>query len=290
VTAVPIGRRDRGPATSGAGAGGGVGGVLVAYRGELFKLLAERRTWLGIATAAIGPIIYLLLELTQGPPGAPLANNLGHTGVGFSLVVFKLIAVFGPAVIAALVAGDIVASEISDGTLKTALTRSITRTQLLGGKLLALYTYLLLAMAVFFVVSTIGGVIAWGLHPLVNLSGHRISALHALGLDVVALLIYCLPVIAIASFGFCLSVVTGQSVAAVGGTVIYAMSLQGVAAITSIKAAHPYLLTNQLTAWHDLFTTPTGGALIVRSLWVSTAFALPPVLFAFYVFNRRDIT
>ena len=96
------------------------GGTLVAYRGELFKLFAERRTWLGIATAAIGPIIYLLLELAQGPPGAPLANNLGHTGVGFSLVVFKLIAVFGPAVIASLVAGDIVASEITDGTLNLA--------------------------------------------------------------------------------------------------------------------------------------------------------------------------
>jgi ABC-2 type transport system permease protein len=266
------------------------GGLLVAYRGELFKLLAERRTWLGIATAAIGPIIYLLLELTQGPPGAPLANNLGHTGVGFSLVVFKLIAVFGPAVIASLVAGDIVASEISDGTLKTALTRSITRTQLLLGKLLALYTYLLLAMAVFFLVSTIGGLIAWGFHPLVNLSGHRISGLHALGLDVPALLVYCMPVIAIASFGFFLSVVTGQSVAAVGGTVIYAMSLQGVAAIASIKGAHPFLLTNQLTAWHDLFTTPTGGALILRSAWVSAAFALPPVLAALYVFHRRDVT
>jgi hypothetical protein len=34
---------------------------------------------LGFATAAIGPIVYLLLELTQGPPHAPLANNLGHT-------------------------------------------------------------------------------------------------------------------------------------------------------------------------------------------------------------------
>jgi ABC-2 type transport system permease protein len=283
VTAVAVGR-DR------SWRGGGViGGALVAYRGELFKLLAQRRTWLGIATAAIGPIIYLLLELAQGPPGAPLANNLGHTGVGFSLVVFKLIAVFGPAVISSLVAGDIVASEMTDGTLKTALTRSITRAQLLLGKLLALYTYLLIAMGVFFVVSTIGGVIAWGFNPLVNISGHQISALHALGLDIPALLIYCMPVVAIASFGFFLSVATGQSVAAVGGTVIYAMSLQGVAAISSIKAAHPYLLTNQLTAWHDLFTTPTGGALIVRSLWVSTAFAIPPVLAALYVFNRRDV-
>jgi ABC-type branched-subunit amino acid transport system ATPase component len=52
---------------------------------------------------------------------------------------------------------------------------------------------------------------------------------------------------------------TGQSVPAVGGTLIYAMSIQGVAAISAIRGVHPYVLTNQLTAWHDLFQTPTGG-------------------------------
>ena len=266
-----------------------IGAVSVAYRGELFKLLAQRRTWLGVATATVGPIVYLLLELAQGPPNAPLADNLGHTGVGFALVVFKLIAVFGPAVIAALVAGDIVASEQADGTLKTVLTRSLTRSELLLGKLLALFTYLAIAIAAFFVVATIGAIIAWGFHPLLNISGQRISALHAIALDIPAIAIYMLPVLAIACFGFFLSVATGQSVAAVGGTLIYAMSLQGVAAISAISGAHPYLLTNQFTAWHDLFQTPTGGDLILRSIWVSAAFALPPLVAALVVFNRRDI-
>jgi ABC-2 type transport system permease protein len=266
-----------------------MGSTLTAYRWELFKLAAQKRTWLGIATAAIGPIVYLLLEITQGPPGAPLASNLGHTGVGFALVVFKLIVVVGPAIIVALVAGDIVASEDMEGTLKTILVRSLSRTQVLAGKVLALFTYLVAAMAVFFVVSTVAGVIAWGFHPLVNLSGQRLSALHALGLDVAAVAIYCVPVLAIASFGLFLSVLTRQSVAAVGGTLLYAMALQGVAVISAIKAAHPYLLTNQLTAWHDLFQTPVAGDAIVRSLWVSAAFALPPLIAAWAIFNRRDV-
>jgi ABC-2 type transport system permease protein len=266
-----------------------IGGALIAYRWELAKLVAQRRTWLGMLTAAVGPIVYLLLELAQGPPGAPLADNLGHTGVGFALVVFKLIAVVGPAIIVALIAGDIAASEDMEGTLKTILTRSLRRSEILAGKLLALFTYLAAAMALFFVVSTIGGVIAWGFHPLVNISGTRISALHALALDIPAVAVYCLPVLAIASFGLFLSVVTRQSVAAVGGTLIYAMSLQGVAAISGIRSAHPFLLTNQFTAWHDLFQTPTAGGAIIRSLWVSAAFALPPLLAAWVVFNRRDV-
>ena len=266
-----------------------IGGALVAYRWELVKLVAQRRTWLGMLTAAIGPIVYLLLELAQGPPGAPLANNLGHTGVGFALVVFKLIAVIGPAIIVSLVAGDIAAGEDMEGTLKTILTRSLRRGEVLAGKALALVTYLAGAMAVFFVVSTVGGLIAWGFHPLVNMSGTRISALHALALDIPAVAIYCLPVLAFASFGFFLSVVTRQSVAAIGGTLLYAMSLQGIAAISAIRSAHPFLLTNQFTAWHDLFQTPTAGDAIVRSLWVSAAFALPPLIAAWVVFNRRDV-
>jgi len=257
-----------------------MGAVLVAYRAELVKLAAQKRTWLGVAAAVVGPVIYLVLAIDQGYPRAPLADNLGHTGVGFAPVVFKLI----------LVAGDIVAAEDADGTLKTILTRSLRRSHVLAGKLLAVYTYVAFAMAAFFVVATVSAVIAWGFHPLVNLSGTRLSAPHALGLDVLAVLVYLMPVLAIASFGLFLSVLTRQSVAAVAGTLIYAMGLQGVAVIAAIRAAHPYLLTNQLTAWHGLFQTPTGGGTIVRAVWVSAAFALPPVLAAFAIFSRRDVT
>jgi ABC-2 type transport system permease protein len=250
-------------------------GSVVAYRGELVKLAAQKRTWLGVAAAVVGPVIYLVLAIAQGYPRAPLADNLGHTGVGFALVVFKLIVVVGPAIIVALVAGDIVAAEDADGTMKTILTRSLRRRQVLTGKLLALYTYVAFAMAAFFVVATVAAVLAWGAHPLVNISGTRLSALHALALDVPAVLVYLMPVLAIASFGLFLSVLTRQSVAAVGGTLIYAMALQGIAVIQAISGAHPYLLTNQLTAWHGLFQTPFDGTTIIRAAWVSAAFALP---------------
>jgi ABC-2 type transport system permease protein len=97
-------------------------------------------------------------------------------------------------------------------------------------------------------------------------------------------------VLAIASFGLLLSVVTRHSVAAIAGTLFYALALQGLSALSAIASAHPYLLINQLTAWHDLFQTPTAGDAIVRCLWVSAAFALPPLLAAWAVFTRRDVT
>jgi ABC-2 type transport system permease protein len=278
--------------------GGMIGGALIGYRWELRKLLAQKRTWLGFAAAALVPIIFLVsiqiskvtLHPPDGPYDTPLGPNLRQTGLALNLVAFKLIGVLGPTLIVALVAGDIVAGEDMGGTLKTILPRSLRRTEVLAGKALALLTYLAAALAVFFVVGELAGALVWGFDPLTNLSGHVISAAHALGLSAVAMVVYALPVIAIASFGFFLSVVTRQSVAAIAGTFLYAMALQGLSALSAIASARPYLLVDQLTAWHDLFMTPTAGDAIVRSLWVSAAFALAPLAAAWIVFARRDVT
>lgn len=45
--------------------------TLVAYRWELRKLAAQNRTYLGIAIAAVGPVVYLLLAIAQGYPQGP---------------------------------------------------------------------------------------------------------------------------------------------------------------------------------------------------------------------------
>jgi ABC-2 type transport system permease protein len=273
-------------------------GALIAYRWEVRKLMAQKRMWLGIAAAALVPVIFLVsiqiskvtIHPPDGPYDTPLGLNLRRSGLALDLVVFKLIGVIGPALIVATVAGDIVAGEDMAGTLKTVLVRSLRRGDILAGKALALMTYLVAALVVYAVVGALTGVIAWGFHPITDLTGHEMSALRALGLTAAAMAIYAVPVAAIASFGFFLSVVTRQSVAAIAGTLLYALALQGVSALSAIASARPYLLVGQLTAWHDLFQTPTAGDAILRSLWVSALFALLPLAAAWVAFTRRDVT
>lgn len=273
-------------------------GAAIAYRWELRKLWAQKRTWLGLAAAALIPVIFLVsiqiskvtLHPPDGPYDTPLGPNLRSSGLSIDLVVLKLVSVAGPAIIAALVAGDIVASEDGAGTLKTIVIRSLRRWEILAGKVLALFTYIGAALLAYAVIGTLAGVIAWGFHPLTNLSGHTISALSALALTIPALAIYAVPVLAIGSFGIFLSVVTRNSVAAVAGTLFYALVLQGLSALSAIETLRPFLLVDQLTAWHDLFQTPVAGDAILRSLWVSALFALPPLVAALVVFSRRDVT
>lgn len=269
---------------------------MVAYGWEVRKLAAQKRTWLAVTTAALVPVIFLIsIQISKVTPGdgpydTPLGPNLRHSGLAIDLVVLKLIGVVGPAIVAALVAGDIVASEDMAGTLKTILVRSLRRAEILAGKVRALFTYLIVALVGYTVAGLLAGIVAWGFHPLINLSGDRLSAADAFGLTVAALGVYAVPVLALASFGVFLSVVTRNSVAAVAGTLLYAVGLQGLAGLSAIASIHSYLLVDQLSAWHALFQTPTAGDAIVRALWVSALFAIVPLAAAGLIFQRRDVT
>jgi ABC-2 type transport system permease protein len=269
--------------------------VFVTYYWELRKLAAQKRSWVGIAAAAIVQLVFLIsIQISKvtpndGPYADPMGQGLRHSGLALTPVVLKEIAYFGPAIIAALVAGDIVANEDSGGTLKTILVRSVRRGELLAAKALALFTYVVFALLVFAITGIVAGTIAWGFHPLANISGQRISAADALALTFAAIAVYAVPTIAIASFGLFLSVVTRQSVAGVVGTIFYALSLTGLAALPAIKGARPYILVTQLHAWHGPFTTPTDWSLIGHAIWVSVLYAVPPLIAAWIVFRRRDV-
>jgi ABC-2 type transport system permease protein len=289
VSRQPGGARRPEPATDALGA------VLVAYGWELRKLMAQKRAWLGFAAAALVPLFFLLsidisaVTRNDGAFADALGMNLKHTGLSIAPVALDEMTVIGPALLAALVAGDIVASEDAAGTLKTILVRSLRRGHVLAGKALAVLTYLIASLLAFTVTGELAGSLLWGFHPLTNDSGSHLSALHGLGLTVAAFALYLAPFIAVAAFGLFLSVVTRNSVASVVGTLLYAVALQGLSGVGAVSAIRPYLLVNQFTAWHGFFTTPSDWGLIIRCLWVSALYVIPPLIAAWVVFQRRDV-
>src|SRR6185312_9347451 len=137
--------------------------------------------------------------------------------------------IWGLPLITALVAGDIVASETQNGTLKTILTRSRERGEVFAGKVLATATYTLALVFALGVVGLVAGSIAWGFHPLTSLSGTQVAAGHGLLLLLASLVIYALP-----------------------GT----------------EGIRPYLLATQFEAWHGFLRVPADWAPVVRALWV----------------------
>jgi ABC-2 type transport system permease protein len=282
-------------ATRSGSLGDSLTATFATYSWELRKLAAQKRTWAGLAAAVIVQLVFLISILiskvtpNDGPYADPMGHGLRHSGLALTPVVLKEMAYFGPTIIAALVAGDIVANEDGGGTLKTILVRSVRRGEILAAKTLALFTYVVIALLVFAVTGIVAGTIAWGFHPLANISGTTISAPHALGLTFAAIAVYAVPTIAIASFGLFLSVATRQSVTAVVGTIFYGLALTGLAALPAIKGARPYILVTQLHAWHGPFETPTNWGSIGHASWVSILYAAPPLIAAWLVFRNRDV-
>jgi ABC-2 type transport system permease protein len=265
--------------------------VFTAYRWELRKLASQKRTYIGIGAAGLLPIVFVSVMAVQtgGPYDAPLGHNLRHTGIALALVVLTFASRFGAQLVTALVAGDIVATEDSQNTLKMVLTRSLRRGQILTGKVLASFTYVVALLLALLATGLVGGTIAWGFNPVVDLSGHRVAAAHALGLAFAALAVFAVPLLAIASFGIFLSAVTRNSAAAIVGTLVYELVQEAIVGLVHWQPLHHYMLSAQFDAWHGVFQSPVYWTPVVRELWVSALFAAVPLAIAFAVFVRRDV-
>jgi ABC-2 type transport system permease protein len=265
--------------------------TFTAYRWELRKLLSQKRTYIGLGAAALLPVVFVTVMALQhgGPYDVPLGHNLRRTGITLTLVVLTFASRFGAELVTALVAGDIVANEDSTGTLKALFTRSARRSQLLAGKTLASFTYVVAVLLAVVAAGMIAGIAAWGFNPVVNLSGVRLSAVHAFWLSFAALGVYGVPLLAIAAFGICLSTVTRNSAAAIVGTLVYTLTMEAIVGLVHVSWLPHWVLSAQFDAWHAVFRTPFVWTPVLRALWVSAIYAAIPLAIAFWYFRRRDV-
>jgi ABC-2 type transport system permease protein len=264
---------------------------LTVYRWELRKLRAQKRTYLGLGAAVLVPVAFAIAVAIQpgGPTEVPFGSYVDDTGLVFPLVTLLFGSIWFYPLIAALVSGDIVANEDNNGTLKTILTRSVERSQVFFGKVLAAFSYSIFAILLSGTVATVAGILVSGFNPVPTLSGTIVTPEHGLALVAASLGVYLMPVLAISSFALLLSTVFRNSAAAVVGTLMFSLLLQLVVIIPGLDGLQPYLLSTQFNSWQGLLRTPADWEPIIRAAWVSAAYAIPSLVIALTVFVRRDV-
>jgi ABC-2 type transport system permease protein len=267
--------------------------TLTAYRWELRKLIAQKRTYMGLGLAVILPLIFVVAQLLRGSGrhggDSIFATQVQQSGLATPVLMLLFLSVFMLPLIAALVAGDIVAAEDGNGTLKTILTRSVNRGQVFAAKTLAAITYGAIAVFLAAAVATVAGVASWGFHRITTYSGSVVSASEGLLLVFAANAVYLIPLLTVVCIGVLLSTATRNSTAAVVGTVGFTILLFILSGIPGLEALKPYLLTEQYENWHGLLRTPTDWAPMWHSLWVCALYAVPALFTAYLVFLRRDV-
>ena len=261
------------------------------YRWEIAKLLAQKRTYLGLGAAMVVPLIFVIVLQLQsgGPNDVPLGRYIRDTGLATPFVVLFFMSIWGFPLITSLVAGDIVASETQNGTLKTILTRSRDRGEIFLGKVLASVTYVVVIVFAMGLVGAVAGSVAWGFHPLTSLSGTRVSAGHGTALLAASLAVYVLPLAGIAAFAVLLSTIARNSAASVVGALMWALLMQLIGVLPGTEAIRPYLLGTQFEAWHGFLRIPADWSPVIRALWVCALYISVPLVAAYVVFLRRDV-
>jgi ABC-2 type transport system permease protein len=268
-------------------------GVRAVYRWELRKLVAQKRTFIGIGAALVVPLIFifaLLADSGNGPEDVPFGAYVRQSGLAIPLVCLFFGAIWLLPLITALVAGDIFAAEDHNGTLKTILTRSVERWHVFAGKVLAAVTYTLGVLTIFVGIGIVVGGLVYGFDPLTTLSGTTVGPGRAMFLTAAGTVSYAMPLVAMAAIALLLSVMTRNSAAAVVGTLMVSIALQILGSISALDFLDPYLLSTQFNAWQGLLRDPIDWAPIARAAWVSAGYAFPALAWGFTVFLRRDVT
>jgi ABC-2 type transport system permease protein len=246
--------------------------VRSAFQTELSKLLAQLATRLLILVCAIGPFAFAaLLKIQSGTPSDALLGVWVHSsGFAVSVVVLEFAGNWGFPLIAGVLAGDVFASEDRNGTWKMVLTRSCTRWEVFGGKLLAAATLSSALLVLAAVSSLLAGIVLVGAHPLVDLSGSLISAGHALVLTALSWVVSLPALLAYTSVAALISIATRNGIVGVIGPVLLALVTQLLDLIGKGVWVHYLLIGADFDGWHGLFT----AHVFIGPLLVSTAVCL----------------
>jgi ABC-2 type transport system permease protein len=264
-----------------------------AYRWELRKLVSQKRTYLGLGAVVVIPLIFVTAVVVNPPReegGQFFFRYVTETGWAVPLILLVFSSIWFFPLVTALVAGDIVAAEDQNRTLKTILTRSTTRTSVFAAKVLAAFSYALLALVIFGVTATVAGGLASGFNDLPTftavISPHRAAVLVAGSFAV-----YAVPILAIAAIGLLLSTISKNSAGAVVGTLMISLTMQLTRIIPGLDGdgVQRLMLVRQLNAWQGLFRDPIDWSPIVHAFWVSAVYGAVALFLAWLHFIRRDV-
>ncbi len=261
---------------------------------EIVKVLFQKRTYVGLAGLLAVPIIMtvaLKLSVHRPPPGEgpPFFSNIAGNGLFVPLAALGALQFFLLPLVSAMTGGFVVAGEAELGTLKTLLSRPLSRAGVLLAKWTVAILYIAVAMAV---VGVGGGLIGWavfGVHPLTTLSGGSVGIAHAAGLIALAYLLGLVAMACVVSLAVLFSTLTDSSLTAAVGALVLVLVLQALGQFSAFDVIKPYLFTSHLEDWSNLLRQPIPWTPIVKAVAVYAVTISVLVGLAWAWFRRKDI-
>ena len=266
--------------------------MLAVLRWEVRKLCAQWRTRSVLLAGAVAPVVVVLVMRGQSrPPKDSLFGRYAlDNGFALALLILGFASQWVLPLLTAVVAGDIFASEDQQGTWKTVLTRSTSRSRLFGAKSVAALGFAVLTLTVVAVSTTAASVLIVGHQPLTGLTGQVIPSGDALRLVSESWASMLPATLGFTCLAILLSVWSRNAAVGIAAPVVLGMIMQMVGSLGGVEAIRPFLLTTPYEAWHGLMTAPQflgpmKEGLLACGLWCAVTLGA-----AFVMLRRRDIT
>lgn len=265
-------------------------GTWAVVRFETRKLLAQKRTPITLAVAAVLPfIVVVILNGQARPPKDTLFGRFIHdSGWSIPLLLLGFAGQWLLPLLTSIVAGDIFASEDQHGSWKTILTRSVSRTQIFLGKTVVASAFALLAYVILAASTIVASVWLVGNQPLVGLAGQVIAPHDAARLVVESWASVAAPLMGFTALAIALSVLTRNVAVGIAAPVALGLVMQLAGSLGGIDLIRPLLLTTPLETWHGLFVEPAFAGPLMFGLIVSAVWCVVSISIAYVVFRRRD--
>lgn len=232
-------------------------GMLVS---ELRLLFRRRRTWaLFAALSAVPVLIGVAVRVSTGPPrgrGPAFLDQVAGNGL-FLAVVGLLVSVplFLPLTIA-VVAGDSIAGEASQGTLRYLLTAPVSRVGLLVVKYAVIMVFCAAAVLVLAVTGVLVGLVLFGVQPAVLLSGDTIGLGESYARIGLIAAHVAVSMLGLGAIGLFVSTLSDVPVGVMAAIAVLAVAAQIVGSLPQLDWLHPWLFTEHWTGFVDLLRQP----------------------------------
>ena len=265
---------------------------------ELHQLVRSRRTWVTILLIDLLPtIVAVLLALTDiGPrPGSGPAflSAVLTDGTLFPLAAMAIVLPLFLPIAVAIQAGDAIAGEAQQGTLRYLLVRPVGRTRLLLAKLVSVMAFVLLTLVIVAATAYVVGVLLLGngdIGQTTTVSGTALSQQQLIGRTFLALCYALLCMLGVAAIALFLSTVVDSPLGAAMGTMAVLVASTLLLTLDAADSIAAYLPTRYWLAFVDLFRDPIHWRDVVRGTVLQGAYVLVFLGAGWANFATKDVT
>lgn len=271
---------------------------------EIFKIATKPRSYIGFA--AIFAIVFIIQIALYADGQAYLdflIQSLNQTfeieGMDFNgnlvgFIILQTLIIQMPLLVA-LVSGDAISGEIQGGTIRSLLTKPVSRSQIVWAKFIAAELYTLLLILWLGILAWIVSLLFFGPGDLVVLKSDSLVIVR--NADTVwrflsAFGVAFLSLSVVVALSFLLSAFAENSIAPIIITmsIILLFTIIGTFDIPVFNQIKPFLFTTHMIVWRNFFDRPLPVEQIAQSTGIMALHIAVFLGATLFYFNKKDIT